>query len=53
MLNPPAGRGPAERYPHYLPVIARLKPGVAIDAARAEMAAISDALAEESPATNR
>jgi len=53
VLNPPAGRGPAERYPHYLPVIARLTPGVAIDAARAEMAAISDALAEESPATNK
>ena len=48
----PRGRGPAERYPHYLPVIARLKPGVTIDAARSEMTAISNALAEESPATN-
>jgi putative ABC transport system permease protein len=53
VLNPPASRSPAERYPHYLPVIARLKSGVAIDAARAEMAAISDALAEETPATNK
>ena len=53
VLNPPASRSPAERYPHYLPVIARLKSGVGIDAARAEMAAISDALAEESPATNK
>jgi putative ABC transport system permease protein len=52
VLNPPASRSPAERYPHYLPVIARLKPGVGIEAARAEMAAVSDALAEETPATN-
>jgi len=53
VLNPPRSRAPAERYPHYLPVIGRLKPGVTIDAARAEMAAISNALAEESPATNK
>jgi putative ABC transport system permease protein len=53
VLNPPASRSPAERYPHYLPVIARLKAGVAIEAARADMAAVSDALAEESPATNK
>jgi putative ABC transport system permease protein len=53
VLNPPGSRSPAERYPHYLPVIARLKPGVGIEAARAEMAAISDALAEETPATNK
>jgi putative ABC transport system permease protein len=49
----PRGRGPAERYPHYLPVIARLKRTVTIDAARSDMAAISNALAEESPATNK
>jgi putative ABC transport system permease protein len=53
VLNPPASRSPAERYPHYLPVIARLKPGVGIEAARAEMTAVSDALAEETPATNQ
>src|SRR5678815_4849238 len=53
VLNPPASRSPAERYPHYLPVIARLKEGVAIDTARADMASISNALAEESPATNK
>jgi putative ABC transport system permease protein len=53
VLNPPASRSPAERYPHYLPVIGRLKSGITIDAARAEMANISDALAEESPATNK
>jgi putative ABC transport system permease protein len=49
----PRGRSPAERYPHYLPVIGRLKPGVTIEAARSEMTAISNALAEESPATNK
>jgi putative ABC transport system permease protein len=49
----PRGRGPADRYPHYLPVIARLKAGITIEAARADMAAISNALAEESPDTNK
>ena len=53
ILNPPRSRAPAERYPHYLPVIGRVKPGVTIDAARSEMAAISAALAEELPATNK
>jgi putative ABC transport system permease protein len=53
VMNPPRSRAPAERYPHYLPVIARLKPGVTIEAARAEMTAISNALAEESPDTNK
>jgi putative ABC transport system permease protein len=48
----PRGRGPAERYPHYLPVIGRLKPGVTLEAARSEMASLSDALAAETPATN-
>ena len=33
-------------------MIARLKPGVTLEAARSEMTAISNALAEESPATN-
>jgi putative ABC transport system permease protein len=53
ILNPPRSRAPAERYPHYLPVIGRLKQGVTIDVARAEMVAISNSLAEESPATNK
>jgi len=53
VLNPPRSRAPSERYAHYLPVIARLKPGVTIEAARAEMTAISNALAEEFPATNK
>ena len=49
----PRGRGLAERYPHYLPVIGRLKPGVTLEAARSEMASISDALAAETPSTNK
>jgi putative ABC transport system permease protein len=53
VVDPPRSRAPAERYPHYLPVIGRLKPEVTIEAARSEMAAISNALAEESPATNK
>jgi putative ABC transport system permease protein len=52
VLNPPRSHAPAERYPHYLPVVARMKPGVTIESARAEMVAISNALAEEWPATN-
>jgi putative ABC transport system permease protein len=53
LMTHPRSRAPAERYPHYLPVIARLKPGVTLEAARAEMAAISNALAQELPDTNK
>ena len=53
ILSNPRSRAPAERYPHYLPVIGLLRPGVAIEAARAEMGNISDAIAAESPATNK
>jgi putative ABC transport system permease protein len=49
----PDGRGPAQRYPHYLQVVGRLKPGVTVDAARADIAAVADALAREMPATNK
>jgi putative ABC transport system permease protein len=52
LLGPPANRGPAERYPHYMSVIGRLKDGVTLDTARADMRAISDAIARETPATN-
>jgi putative ABC transport system permease protein len=52
LLSPPASRGPSERYPHYMSVIGRLKDGVTLDAARADMRAVSDAIAEETPATN-
>ncbi|HEU4687797.1 MAG TPA: FtsX-like permease family protein, partial [Vicinamibacterales bacterium] len=47
------GRGPAERYPHYLQVIGRLKPGVTLEAARADIAGVAEALAQEMPATNK
>jgi putative ABC transport system permease protein len=53
LLNPPQGRGPAERYPHYLRVIGRLKPGVGLEAARADISAAADSLARETPGTNK
>ena len=53
LLGPPANRGPAERYPHYMSVIGRLKDGVTLETARADMRAVSDAIAQETPATNR
>ena len=53
LLGTPAGRGPAERYAHYLQVIGRLKPEVSLDAARADIAGVADALARETPATNK
>jgi len=53
LLNPPTDRGPAQRYPHYLQVIGRLKPGVTLDVARADIAGVADALAEEMPGTNK
>jgi len=52
LLSPPVNRGPAERYPHYMSVIGRLKDGVTLDAARADMRAVSDQIAQETPATN-
>jgi putative ABC transport system permease protein len=52
LLNRPRG-GAAERYPHYLQVIGRLKQGVSVEAARGDVAAVADALAQELPATNK
>ncbi|HEY1302357.1 MAG TPA: ABC transporter permease [Vicinamibacterales bacterium] len=52
LLNPPTSRAPSQRYAHYLQVIGRLKPGVALEAGRADIAAVADALARESPDTN-
>jgi putative ABC transport system permease protein len=42
----------ADRRSHYLNVVARLKPGVSIDAANAEMRRISTVLQREYPETN-
>ena len=53
LLSTSGARTPAERYPHYLQVIARLKPGVSIEAARADIASVADGLAREFPATNK
>jgi len=53
LLNPPRSRAPAERYPHYLNVIGRLKPGLSLEAARADIAAVAESLAQESSATNK
>ena len=43
----------ATRRNHYLTVVARLKPGVAIEAARADMEAIARRLGEQYPESNR
>jgi putative ABC transport system permease protein len=53
LLNRPQASGPAERYPHYLQVIGRLKPGVTVEAARGDIAAVAEAMAQELPATNK
>src|SRR6202451_2441836 len=42
----------ARRNGHYLPVVGRLKPGVSLQQAQAEMDAISQRLAQEFPAEN-
>src|SRR5689334_19227608 len=46
-------RGTADRYPHYLQVIGRLKPGIAVETARADIASVADEIAHESPTTNK
>lgn len=46
-------RRPALRTAYALQVIGRLKPGVTLEAARADLAAVADALAREFPDTNK
>ena len=53
LLSPPPDRSPAQRYPHYLQVIGRLKPGVTLEAARDDIAAVADTIARETPGTNK
>ena len=53
LLNPPPDRSPAQRYPHYLQVIGRLKPGVTLAVARDDIAAVADTIAREMPGTNK
>jgi putative ABC transport system permease protein len=45
-------RDPAARSSHGLPGLARLRPGVSLDEARTELAALGARLAQEYPATN-
>jgi putative ABC transport system permease protein len=49
-VSPP---GVDERALHYMRAVGRLKPGVALEAARADMAAIAADLVREYPATNK
>ncbi len=46
-------RSPEQRQMHYLQVIARLKPGVAIEQARAAMKVVAENIARVSPETNK
>jgi predicted permease len=46
-------RTPEQRRQHYLQVIGRLKPGVSIEQARSDMAAVAGGIAQASPGTNR
>jgi putative ABC transport system permease protein len=48
----PTDRRPALRGIYALQVIGRLKPGVAVEQSRADLATVADALAREYPATN-
>jgi len=46
-------RGPTDRRSHYLQVVARLKPGVSLEQARANMITIAAGIAAVSPETNK
>ena len=48
----PIARRPDQRRSRFLPVVARLKAGVSLDAARSEMAAVAANIARENPETN-
>jgi putative ABC transport system permease protein len=52
VLDVPPGRDPANRYAHYFNVIGRLRPGVTLEAARADLTTVAETIARESPATN-
>ena len=53
LLGTPQDRSPAQRYSHYLQVIGRLKPGVALEAAGADVESVADSLATELPGSNK
>jgi putative ABC transport system permease protein len=52
-LRPIHGAPPAARSVYFFRAIGRLKPGVALEAANADMAAVADGLAREFPDTNK
>ena len=52
-MRPIQGAPPAARGAYVLGAIGRLKPGVTLDAARADLSVVADDLAREFPATNR
>ena len=45
-------RSPEQRRQHYMQVVGRLKPGVTLEQARADMAAVADRIAAVAPDTN-
>ena len=53
LLNTPQDRSPSQRYSHYLQVIGRTKPGVTLEAARADLASVAESLATEVPGSNK
>jgi putative ABC transport system permease protein len=51
--RPSARSDPAQRYAHYVSVIGRLRPGVTLEAARADMSAVAEGIAREFPETSK
>jgi putative ABC transport system permease protein len=49
----PPRRSPEQRAPHYMQVVGRLKPGVSLEQARADMAEVAQRIAEAAPDTNK
>ncbi len=52
-VQPILGAPPAARTQYWFRAVGRVKPGVTIEAARADLAAVADGLASEFPATNK
>jgi len=50
-LNPPPALA-ARRFQHWMHVVARLRPGVTLDAARARMSAVGERIAADDPASH-
>ena len=49
----PTGQNPALRGQHFLRTVARLKPGVTVEAAQADLAVVAEGLSREFPQTNK